>query len=119
MATEFLMVSNVAASSVEDLMLDADTGASNTRFIRRPSQVTLAIVANAVGIELTIFSGDRTVVPRSTLDSSGTTGQFPNVNEKAFSFFAAAGEILQVELRETAAVATTDVMAALDVTAIA
>lgn len=116
---EFLMDSNIAANAVDDLMLDADTGPTNTRFISRPSRVTLAIVANAVGIELTVFSGARTVVPRSTLDSSGTTGQFPNINEKAFSFLAAGGEIISVQLRETAGVATTDVMAALDVTPIA
>jgi len=112
---EFLEVDNIPANAVRDLMVDALTGEADVRFIEAPSEVTLAILANAVGIELTITSGGRVIVQRSTLDSSGTTGQFPNINEKAFSWFAAAGEKLRIQLREIAGVATTDVMGSIAV----
>lgn len=116
---EYLMQSNLAANSTNDLMTDADTGEAQSRFIGRPSKVTMAIVASAVGVELEIFSGPRVIVPRSTLEAGGTTGVYPNLNEKAFSFPAASGEKLRVILREVAGTATTDVMAAIDVTPIA
>lgn len=112
---EFLEVDNLAANAVQDLMVNAATGEAQSRFIERPSQVTLAIVADAVGIELQIFSGLRTIVSRSTLEAGGTVGVFPNLNEKAFSFLSAAGEILRVILRETAGVATTDIMGTVSV----
>ena len=115
MSVEFLEVDNIASGATVDIFVDALTGESQSRFIDRASQVTIAIEADAVGIELTLTSGKRTIVPRSTLDAGGTVGVFPNINEKAFSFFAAAGEILRGFLRETAAVATTDVMATVSV----
>lgn len=111
----FLELDNLAANAVADLMVDALTGESDLRFVHRPSKVTAAIVADAVGIELQIFSGARTIVPRSTLEAGGTVGVFPNLNEKAFSFLAAQGEILRFVIREIAGVATTDVMLTLDV----
>ena len=119
MATEFLMQSNLAANSFNDLMTDADEGESQLRFVTRPSRVTVAIEATAVGVVLEIQSGGRTVVPRSTLDAGGTTGVFPNIREKAFVFHAAGGEKLRFALTETAGAATTDVMAVVDVTPIA
>jgi len=119
MATEFLMQSNLAANSFNDLMTDADTGESQLRFITRPSRITVAIVASAVGVVLDIQAGGRTVVPRSTLEAGGTTGVFPNIQQKAFSFLAAGGEKLRIALTEIAGTATTDVMATVDVTPIA
>jgi hypothetical protein len=116
---EYLMQSDLAINSVNDLMTDADTGEAQARFVTRPSRVTVAIEADAVGVELEIFAGARTAVPRSTLDAGGTVGVFPNINEKAFSFFAASGEKLRFIMRETAGVATTDVMAAVSVDPIA
>lgn len=116
---EFLLLTNLGANAVADLMRDADTGEADARFITRPSIVTLAIEANAVGVELSIFAGDRTIVQRSSLDAGGTTGVAPNINEKAFQFPAAAGEKLRVMVRETAGVATTDIMASVSVDAVA
>jgi len=116
---EFLQVSNIPANAVRDMMRDSDTGEADSRFIQRPSQVTIAIQANAVGIELEIKTGGRTEVERSTLDAGGTLGVFPNINEKAFQFFAAAGDKLIMRVRETAGAATTDIMASVDVTAVA
>lgn len=116
MSTEYLMLSNIPANAVRDMMVNADTGESDSRFVGRPSQVTFAIVASAVGIELEVRSGDRTVVPRSTLEAGGTTGVYPNIDQKAVSFFAAAGEKLRFTVRETAAAATTDIMLSIDIT---
>jgi len=118
MPTEFLEIDNIAANAVVDLMVDALTGEAQARFIERPTRVTVAILADAVGVELQIFSGSRTIVPRSTLDSSGTLGQFPALNEKAFNYLAAAGEIQRIILREISGVATTDVMGTIDTTPI-
>jgi len=119
MSTEYLMLSNIPALVVRDMMVNADTGEADSRFVGRPSQITYAIVANAVGIELEVRSGERTVVPRSTLEAGGTTGVYPNIQDKAVSFFAAAGEKLKFQIRETANVATTDIMLAVDVNPVA
>ncbi len=119
MSTEYIMLSNLGANAVQDMMVNGDTGEADSRFIGRPSQVTYAIVANAVGVELEVRSGERTVVPRSILEAGGVTGVFPNMNEKAVTFGAAAGEKLKFQVRETAAVATTDIMLAIDVEALA
>lgn len=116
---EFVQITNLPANAVRDMMRDADTGEADSRFIQRPSQVTIAIQSSAVGVELEIKSGGRTEVERSTLDAGGTTGVFPNINEKAFQFFAAAGDKLILRVRETTGVATTDIMASVDVTAVA
>ena len=112
---EFLEVDNIAANASVDLMVDALTGEAQSRFIDRPSRVTVAILADAVGVELQTFSGLRTIVGRSTLDSSGTLGQFPNLDQKAFSYLAAGGEIQRFILREIAGATTTDVMGTVDV----
>lgn len=112
---EFLEIDNIPANAVRDLMVDALTGEAQVRFIQRPSKVTAAIVADAVGVELQIFAGARTIVPRSTLEAGGTVGVFPNLDQKAFAFLAADGEILRFILREIAGVATTDVMLTVDV----
>jgi len=115
MATEFLLLSNLAANATVDLMTGADTGEADARFIQFASQVTVAIEASAVGIQLNITSGGRTIVERSTLGAGGTTGVFPNVNEQAFQFLAAAGDKLRMPVTEIAGVATTDVMATVDI----
>lgn len=115
MATEYLQITNLPANAVRDLMVNADTGEADSRFVGRPSQVTFAIVANAVGVELEVRSGERTVVPRSTLEAGGTTGVFPNIDQKAVTFFSAAGEKLRFQVRETTGVATTDIMMSLSI----
>lgn len=110
---EYLMVSNIPANGVKDLMRDADTGESDFRFVGAAGLVTMAIVASAVGVELSIQTEDRTITQRSTLEAGGTTGVYPNIQDKAFTFAVYAGEKIRILLRETAGVATTDVMAVL------
>lgn len=116
---EFILLSNLGANAVADMMLDGDTGATNLRFLSRPSRITVAIEANAVGVEIQIRVGQRTVVGRSSLDAGGTTGVFPNLDQKAFTFFGAISEIIEVEVREIAAVATTDIMLTISVQPVA
>ncbi len=40
---------------------------------------------------------------------------FPNVNEQAFQFLAAAGDKLRMPVTEIAGTATTDIMATVDI----
>jgi hypothetical protein len=108
MASAFLTITNLAASSVADFMLGADQGASNLRFIKGPKRVTYAADATAAEAELEVFSGARTVQERSLLDAGGTAGVVPNLQQKAQSFLAADGEVLQFRVRETAAAGTVD-----------
>ncbi len=112
--TQFLLLSNIAANATQDMMVNADTGESEARFITRPSVITMAIDASAVGVELEVFVGSLQVVPRSTLDAGGTTGVFPNLDQKAFRFRAPSG-VLRVIVREIAGTATTDIQMALSV----
>jgi len=116
---EYLYMQNIGASSVNDLMTDADTGEAQTRFVGRPSKITFAIEASAVGCELEIYSGSRTIVARSTLDAGGTDGVFPNLNEKTIQWFAAAGEKQRIIVRETAAAGNQDLMGVISVDPIA
>ena len=115
MQTTFLMLQDIAQNGTADLMVNADTGESDARFIGQNSIVQMAIVADAIGIEVQVSLSGRVVVPRSTLPAGGTLGVFPNVADFAFEFPAAAGEILKVELREIAGTATTDIMGTISI----
>jgi len=109
---EYLMVSNIPALGTRDMFKDADTGESDMRFITEDGMLTIAIVASAVGIVWSLQSQYRNITQSSTLEAGGTTGSFPNNREKGFAFPVYAGEKLRLSLRDTANVATTDVMAA-------
>lgn len=112
---EYLLYQNIAANGTVDLMTDATTGEAQTRQVQRPSRCSLAIEADAVGLELEIYSGARSIVPRSTLSAGGTDSVFPNLNEKTITWFSAAGEKLRIICREIAGTATTDVMGVISV----
>ncbi len=108
---EQLTVTNLGSGAVLDLMVDADQGESQQRFVERNSEITFAINANAATVDIEVFAGTRQVVSRSGIEAGATASVFPNLNEKAVSFFAAQGEKLRFLLRETGAVATTDINA--------
>jgi len=116
---EYLYKQNIAASTTYDMMTDAGTGEAQSRFIQRPSRVALAIESSAVGCELEVYSGARTIVARSTLAAGGTDGVFPNLNEKTITWLAAAGEKQRIVVRETAGAGNQDIMAVVQVEAIA
>ncbi len=116
MASAFLTLTALGANAVADMMVDANEGAPKLRFIRRPSRVTFAMDGNAITVEVEVISGERTVVERSNIDGGGTQGVVPNLQQKAQSFFAAAGEELAFRVRETGNVGTTDIQLFIDVT---
>jgi len=109
MADTLLGITNIAANAVVDFMLGADEGASNLRFVERPSRVVWSIDASAaLQAEIEVFSGSRTVAERGRVSGGGTAGVMPNLQQTARTFLAATGEILSFRVRETAGAATTD-----------
>lgn len=115
MAAENLLITNLAALATRDILADSDEGESDARFVQFDGFMTYAIHASAVGIELTIRSQRRIIAPRNVVEAGATTGVFPNIREKGVQVPVFAGEKLVFELRETANVATTDVMLSIDV----
>lgn len=111
----FLLLSNLAANSTSDMMVNADTGEVPERFISGPAIIQYALEASAVGCTFEIFVGGIRYVDTSTVDAGGTTGVAPNLNEKASSFEAPYGGTLQVLVSETAGTATTDLMLSIDI----
>ena len=116
MALEQLQISLIPANAVRDMFRDADTGEADARFVSRPSQISIAIWGTGK-FEWSLFAGDRTIVQRSTGDTSApAAGQFPKINERAFMGHAAAFEKLRLTVRETGGVATTNIMMVIDIT---
>lgn len=114
MAAENILLSNLAALTTADMMVDGDQGESDRRFCAADGRMTYAIHASAVGIVLAIRSQFRTIAPRQSVEAGATTGVFPNMTEKGISVDVFAGEKLIFEVRETANVATTDIMLSID-----
>lgn len=110
MPDALLTIANIPANAVRDFMVDADEGASNLRFLERPSRIVWAMDATAaLGVEVEVFSGSRTVAERGRVPGGGTAGNLPNLRETGRTFLGASGEILNFRIRETGGVATTDV----------
>lgn len=114
MAAEQILLSNLAALTTADMMVDGDQGESDRRFVAADGIMTYAIHANAVGIVLAVRSQYRTIAPRQAVEAGATTGVFPNMTEKGVQAQVFAGEKLIFEVRETANVATTDIMLSID-----
>lgn len=110
MANKRLTITNLPAGAIRDFLLDADQGATNLRFIAVPSRVTYVINGNHAvgGAEYEIISGGRRVLERSAIPNGATAGLFPPLNEQGETFDAAGGDIVEFKVRETGAVATTD-----------
>lgn len=72
-----------------------------------PAEVEFAVVANAVGIDVTIYSGSDLLQQGGPATVKATPPVYPD--DFLLSDVAAAGDRLNVILRETAAVATTDI----------
>lgn len=114
MSAENILLTNMPANVRRDMLVDGDQGESDRRFVGSDGVATYAIVANAVGITLAIRSQYRNIAPLQTVEAGGTTGVFPNMTEKGIQVPVYAGEKLVFEVRETAGVATTDVMLSID-----
>lgn len=115
MPNKRLTITNLPANAIRDFMLDADQGATNLRFVDRPSRCVYVLNCNGAvgGAEYEIYAssstlGARRVVERSGVPVGGTAGLYPPLNEQAETFDIAAGEIIEFRIRETGGVATTD-----------
>jgi hypothetical protein len=108
--TEQLMVSNIPALGTRDLFRDADTGESDLRFVSEDGELGFTLVASAVGIVWQLLSQFRVITQLSTLEAGGTTGVYASFQDKGVSYEVFGGEKLRFVLRDTANVATTDVM---------
>lgn len=108
--TEQLMVSNIPALGTRDVFRDADTGESDLRFISFDGILSFTLVASAVGIVWQLLSQFRVITQLSTLEAGGTTGVYASLQDKGVSYEVFAGEKLRMIVRDTANVATTDVM---------
>src|SRR5213083_560477 len=105
-----LMVSNIPALGTRDMFRDADTGESDFRFITDTGVLAFTIIANAVGIVWQLASQYRLITELSTLEAGGTTGVYASIADRGQEYEVFAGEKLRLTLRDTANVATTDVM---------
>jgi len=114
MAAENILLTNIAANARADLLVDGDLGESDRRFVSQNGIMTFACVANAVGITLQVRSQYRTIAPLQAVEAGGTTGVFPDMQQKGVQLPVFAGEKLIFEVRETAGVATTDIMLSID-----
>lgn len=108
--TAQLMVSNIPALGTRDLFRDADTGEADMRFIPDDGILAFTVVANAVGIVWQLLSQFRNITELSTLEAGGTTGIYASIADKGQEYDVYAGEKMRFSLRDTANVATTDVM---------
>jgi hypothetical protein len=114
MAAENILMSNIAANGRADMLVNGDLGESDRRWVSQNGILTFAIVASAVGITLQVRSQYRTIAPLQTVEAGGTTGVFPDMQQKAQTLPVYAGEKLVFEVRETAGTATTDIMLSID-----
>ncbi len=82
-------------------------------FVTQRSMVTLYALPSAVGIRMTVLAGSDVVIDDKELLNIGTNLIIPD--QLVDSFAVAAGTRLSISYRETAGVATTDVLTAMDV----
>jgi hypothetical protein len=71
------------------------------------AQVEFAVVANAAGINVTVYSGSDVLQQAGAATVKATSPVYPD--DFLLADIAMAGERISVELRETAGVATTDI----------
>lgn len=75
-----------------------------------PALVEMAFVANATGMVATVTSGSDTLAEEQPVSGGGTDGTLPDFDKPQLEDIAAAGDKLKIRFRETAGVATTDLM---------
>jgi len=77
-----------------------------------PALVEIGMVHDgaANGVQATVTTGSDTLMEESPVSAGGTDGVFPNDENLDLVDESAAGDRLKIRLRETGAVATTDIM---------
>lgn len=88
---------------------------SQYEFLPFPASVEFAVVANAATVDVKIYSGSD-VLQQSGPPTVKTVVSATYPDDFLLQDVAAAGERLNVELRETGAVATTDLETAVKIT---
>lgn len=83
-------------------------------FLPFNARVEFAIVANAAGIDVTVFSGSDVLQQNGPATVKATPPLYPD--DFLLDDVAMAGERLNVVLRETAGVATTDIETVVKIT---
>lgn len=101
---------NLAASTKTANILAGDIN----EFVDVPSQVTIYAISSAVGVRLTVMASKDIVVDDKEITAIGTSLIVPD--HLRTSFQVGGRTRLAIFLRETAAVATTDVPLAVEVT---
>jgi len=100
---------NLAASTKTANILAGDIN----EFIAQRSMVTIYAISSATGVRMTVLASSDVVVDDKEILPIGTSLLVPD--HMIDSFAVGAGTRLLLTLRETAAVATTDVLLAVDV----
>lgn len=109
----------MARSMFNQVNLTASTKTANilsgdiNEFVTEDSLVTIYAISSAVGIRLSMLADSDVLVDDKEIVTIGTSLIIPD--NMVDTFPVAAGTRLALFLRETAAVATTDVLLAVDV----
>lgn len=74
------------------------------QYLPWPAEVTLLYRSTTTGVVAAVTSGSETIVEESPAQAGGTIGVTPSpLNTPVIGWHAAAGDLLKVRLRETAA----------------
>lgn len=109
---EYRQVDLLASATADLMSIDATTGFdSQLKTAPADGLFQIRIVGSTVAVQVQIFCGPASVVPVSPVPGGGTIGVFPAENNSApIQWQCRAGDLISVQLRETAA-ATASVMA--------
>jgi len=112
---EFRQVLMTANGTADLMSTDALSGfASQLQTAPLNGIYQIRIVATTTGVQFQIFCGPGAAVPTSQCPGGGTIGVFPSeTNSAPIQFACLAGDIISVQLRETAA-GTPSVMAVVE-----
>jgi len=100
---------NIAANGTSANILAGDIN----EFITQRSMVTLYALPSATGIRMNVLASSDVVIDDKELLNIGTNLIIPD--QLVDSFAVAAGTRLSIRYRDTAGLATTDVLTAMDV----
>ena len=100
---------NLAADSTSANLLSGDIN----EFVTVPSQVNLFAVTSALGVNVTMLADSDVAVDDQAIIAVGTT--LDKSQHLVDSFLVAAGTRLNLRIRETASVATADILTGVEV----
>lgn len=112
---EYRQVDLLASATADLMTIDATTGFESQLHTAPADGIyEMRIIGSTVAVQVQIFCGPVSVVPVSPVPGGGTIGVFPNENNTIpIQWACLAGDLVSVQLRETAA-ATASVMATVE-----